>query len=93
MSVFENSRAVINQTMCNDFNFDALGNPKLSMNGAKIPLSQQNTIDRRSATYKVAFKNIDKIQIKLERNLNTIVDIQTPMVSDIIVINTEPKLQ
>lgn len=71
MSVFDHSRAITNQTMCNEFKFDALGNHKLSMNAAKVPLSQQNTIDRRSSsTIKSVFKDIQKIQSKLEMRSN-----------------------
>ena len=57
--------------MCNEFKFDALGNHKLSMNAAKVPLSQQNTIDRRSSSViKSVFKDIQKIQSKLEMRSN-----------------------
>ena len=67
MSVFDHSRAINNQTMLNEFQFDALGNHKLSMNPAKVPLSQQNTLDRRSgSSHKTVFKDIKKIQNKLQ---------------------------
>jgi hypothetical protein len=57
--------------MCNEFKFDALGNHKLSMNVAKVPLSQQNTIDRRNASnHKTILKDIHKIQSKLEMRSN-----------------------
>ena len=57
--------------MWNDMKFEVLGNHKLSMNPAKIPLSQQNTIDRRSgSSYKNAFKDIKKIQHKLHMRSN-----------------------
>lgn len=71
MSVFlDNSRAVTNQTMCNDIKLDGIGGHKLSVKPTKIPLSQQNTIDRRNATYnKYPFRDIGKIQNKLEKNL------------------------
>jgi len=68
MSVFEHSRAVNNQTMCNDIKFDALGNQKLSTKQNKVPLSQQNTIDRRSASNQNdAFRDVGKIYSKLEK--------------------------
>jgi len=59
MSVFDHSKAINNQTMLNEFQFDALGNHKLSMNPAKVVLSQQNTIDRQSTSgHKTIFKDI-----------------------------------
>lgn len=71
MSVFDHSRAMANQTMWNDMKFDVLGNHKLSMNPLKAPLSQQSTIDRQSATgYKNVFKDIKKIQHKLQMRSN-----------------------
>lgn len=68
MSVFDNSRAVTNQTMWNEPNFDVLGKHKLSFKPTKIPLSQQNTIDKRN-NYNCALRDIPKIQAKLENNL------------------------
>lgn len=57
--------------MLNEFQFDALGNHKLSMNPAKIPLSQQNTLDRRSGSSQgTVFRDIKKIQHKLEMRSN-----------------------
>lgn len=68
MSVFDHSKQVKNQTMCNEFNFDVLENQKMSGKSAKAPLSQQNTIDRRSASrYHEVFRDVNKIQNKLEK--------------------------
>lgn len=71
MSVFDQSRAINNQTMLNEFQFDRMRNPKISSNPAKAPLSQQSTIDRRSAyTQIAALRDIKKIQHKLEMKAN-----------------------
>lgn len=66
--MFDNSRAVTNQTMCNELQFEATKNPKLNVKPAKVALSQQNTIDKCSTTaYKTVFKDLNKIQNKLEK--------------------------
>lgn len=71
MSVFDQSRALNNQTMLNEFHFDRMGHPQINSNPAKVALSQQSTIDRRNAyTQAAAFRDIKKIQHKLEMRCN-----------------------
>uniref|UniRef100_A0A7S3KP93 Uncharacterized protein n=1 Tax=Euplotes crassus TaxID=5936 RepID=A0A7S3KP93_EUPCR len=71
MSVFEQSRAINNQTMLNEIQFDRMRNSKISPNPPQAPLSQQITIDRRSAYTQIsALRDIQKIQNKLEMRAN-----------------------
>lgn len=71
MSQFDQSRGINNQTMLSEFQFDQMRNPKISSNVPNVALSQQSTIDRRSAFTQIApFKDIKKIQNKLEMRSN-----------------------
>ena len=69
MSVFDNNRVVTNYTMGNSKCIDP-GINKTNAMAARVPFSQQNTIDkRRNTLHKQPFKDINKIQSKLEKNL------------------------
>ena len=69
MSVFDHSKTNW-RLMWNDTNFDILGSQKMSIKPTKVPLSQQNTIDKRSGSnFDHIFKDSAKIQSQLESNL------------------------
>lgn len=68
MSVFDHSKTNW-RLMYQDPNQEKLNN-KINLKTTKIPLSQQNTIDKRSSSnYEHAFRDATKIQSKLESNL------------------------
>jgi hypothetical protein len=69
MSVFDNNRVVNNYTMGTNKPID-ICNQKGAPKAVKVPFSHQNTIDKRRQTVvKQPFKDINKIQSKLEKNL------------------------
>lgn len=69
MSVFDNNRVVNNYTMATNKPID-ICNQKGAPKAVKVPFSHQNTIDKRRQTVvKQPFKDINKIQSKLEKNL------------------------
>ena len=69
MSVFDNNRVVNNYTMGGNKPVEPAIH-KINAMAARVPFSHQNTIDkRRNTVHKQPFRDINKIQNKLEKNL------------------------